>query len=63
LFQMHARVSRLPLYLSFSLCVRVRVSSSGLLMRTFRERRESTKVENYPEARSNFKRRLEKGGV
>ena len=28
-------------------------------MRTFRERRESKKVENYPEARS--KRRLEKG--
>ena len=58
---MHARVSRLPLSLSFSVCVRVRVSSSGLLMRTFRERRESKKVENYPEARS--KRRLEKGGV
>ena len=58
---MHARVSRLPLSLSFSVCVRVRVSSSGLLMRTFRERRESKNVENYPEARS--KRRLEKGGV
>ena len=30
-------------------------------MRTFRERRESTKVENYPEARSKLKDDLKKG--